>query len=488
VNLINPEFPKVFTNYENMVGEHSTYYYKVKNDCEVIAKISRFSDKPNHLYTMFLYDKKNDYYDVIDKEIVEDLTEKFGFAYNNDKMDNLEEGAKIKKNEILYKSLSYDEDMNYCYGLNATVIYLMDTRTIEDAAVCSESFAKRMVSKEIESVEISLNDNDVFCNIYGNKNEYKCFPDIGETTTSGIGCAVRRIHNNQMLHDLKITNLKNINPNGDIPYYFSGKVLDIFVYSNKNIDEIEENVFNKQLLYYLREQQRYYQEMNKVCKEIIESGSKYSDTIGYMYRRSNEILNPNYKWRLDDGAAFSNMKIEFLIENDMPLMVGGKITGTSGDKSVISQIVPDDEMPYVKVNGKIKRAEVILNPLGVPNRLNTWQLFQLSINFVCNRVVERLETMKDIKEKEVLLFDIVKRFNDEQHERLMDYYNKLNKSKKEEFFKDVEENGIFIHIPPLWEDEICLFDKLRLIYQDYPGIELYEGYINMVERYHYLIK
>lgn len=74
VNLVNPDIPKVFTNYENLVGKNSTGYFKAKHELEVVDKIPRFNidGLENHLYLLFTYDKKKDKYDVITKKVVED--------------------------------------------------------------------------------------------------------------------------------------------------------------------------------------------------------------------------------------------------------------------------------------------------------------------------------------------------------------------------------------------------------------------------------
>ena len=134
VNLVNPDIPKVFTNYENTVGKNSTGYYKAKRKLKVIDKIPRFGngELDNHLYLLFVYDEEKDRYDVITKKIVEDLTEKFGYAYVNDNMDTKEPGDTIKKDEILYTTTSYDENLNYRYGTNVKVMYTIETHTIED--------------------------------------------------------------------------------------------------------------------------------------------------------------------------------------------------------------------------------------------------------------------------------------------------------------------------------------------------------------------
>lgn len=476
VNLVNPSIPKVFTNYENSVGKLSTGYYKAKHDYEIYAKVSKFEDGEldNHLYLLFIYDPKIDRYDVITKENVRNLTEKFGFACNTDVIDSKEVGDKIEKNEILYRSTSYDENMNYRYGTNVKVMYALDNYTIEDAIICSESFSKRLISKEIELVSVSLNDNDILCNIYGNNDTYKAFPDIGEPVNDKILCAKRRIFNSQVLYDLKKSNLRKINFMNDIMYYIDGNVIDINIYSNKNLNEIDDNVFNHQIRKYLVMQNNFYEKVYNVCYDIIHSGSKYSKDILYYFKKAKNILDPNTKYR-EESSAFSNMIIEFLVERDAPLTIGQKISGRQGNKGVVSKILPDDEMPYLE-NGE--RVEVILNSLGVINRLNSMQIYELSINFITNRVVEKLNTLTSLDDKENLLFDIIGRFNSKECKALKKYYNKLKVKEKHNFFEDINKNGIYIHMEPLWENDLPLFDIITNIYKDYDFIKPADVYVN----------
>jgi DNA-directed RNA polymerase beta subunit len=439
VNLLHPDFPKIFTNYENIVGKYSTGYYKAKNNLKIIDKICKFHDNNNddHIYLLFTYDKENDFYDVIQKRIVEDLTEKFGFEYNNEGMDERDIGDKINEGEVLYKTTSYDDDMNYCYGKNVKILYLLENYTIEDAIICSRSFAdKNMCSKEVETVKVSLNDNDILCNLYGNNDEYKCFPDINEYVKDKILCAKRRIHNNQLLYDLKKSNLKKINYMSDILSFIEGRVVDINIYCNKPLDEIEDNNFNKQLLKYLKMQKEFYIKVYERCKQIIESGSKYSKEVNFYFQKAKNILDDNYKWKEEDNSVFSNMVLEFLVERTIGLSVGQKITGRYGNKGVISKILPDEEMPYLETG---ERIDVILNTLAPINRLISFSLYEPSLNFISNRMREKFNNISSLKEKEDILFKYIGILNDEQIEKLKDYYKKLSKDKKELFFQDIIE-------------------------------------------------
>lgn len=479
VTLNNPEYPKVFMGMENVVGSHSTGYYRAKDDLIVVNKIPRFPDiNKDYLYTLIVYDEKKDYYDIIIKKNVESLMETFGFKYNTKAMDKLKEGDKIKKDKVLYQSTSYDDDMNYGYGINATAMYTIENNTIEDAINISSSFAKKALSTSVDVCKISLNDNDILCDLYGKGDEYKCFPDIGEEVKNKTVCARRRIRNNQILFDLKKTNLRNINYNNDTLFYSEGVLEDIHIFSNKTIDDIEDNQFNSQILKYLKMQEEYYENLYEACKAVIDSGSKYSDDIIFYYKKANDILDPNVLWKEENGNIFSNIVIELTFSENKPISVGQKLTGRQGNKGVVGKIIPDNEMPFL-ANGK--RVDVILNVLGVPNRLNTMQLFEQSINFICNTVVEKILTIDSYEERWNILHDIIQRFNKREAKDLKSYYTKLSTQKKDIFYNELRHHGVYINNIPMWEEK-PLFDIISEIYDDYEWIKPIDVYINKFGR------
>jgi hypothetical protein len=225
-------------------------------------------------------------------------------------------------------------------------------------------------------------------------------------------------------------------------------------------------------------QRSFHEQVKERCEQIINSGSEYSTDINYYYKKARDILNPDYKWREEDNSVFSNMIIEFVIQRDIPLSVGQKITGRYGNKGVISRIVPDDEMPFLETG---ERVDIIFNTLGVINRLNSQQLFEQSITFISNRVRERIVTLETMKEKEELLLRMVWYFNKEQEKKLKKYLGTLSGLEKGIFFKSIEDDGIFIHIPPLWEKE-PLFDRIRDLYKEFDWIKRYDVFVNKFGR------
>ncbi len=71
------------------------------------------------------------------------------------------------------------------------------------------------------------------------------------------------------------------------------------------------------------------------------------------------------------------------------LTVGDKMAGRHGNKGVISKIVPIEDMPYLE-NGR--PVEIILNPLGVPGRMNIGQVLEIHLGWAAERLGFRAVT------------------------------------------------------------------------------------------------
>ena len=473
---LEPDFPFVFTNVENLVGEHSDAYKRVKNNSTVFRKIVKFDDiiDDPKIYTLFLFDDKLKRFDVVTRKEVEDLTENFGYSYNNEVIDSLEEDDKIKEGTVLFKSTSYDENMNYRFGKNVTVMYTLDPYTSEDAAVVSKSFADNFTTIETEKISVKLNDNDFLINMYGKHGEYKPIPDIGQIIPHGPFCAIRTQFNDQILYDFKSDNLNKIH-DGDRLVFTTGsgnaEIVDIIIYNNN--EELVETPFNSQVYKYLYSQNKYYKEIYETCEEIIESGYEYSQEIDYLYKRSKEMIDVEKRWKEGD-SAFSDMVIEFSVRKIRHLNKGQKITGRYGNKSVISMIRPDEEMPYTKDG---KRVDLLLNLLAIVNRTTSFAIYELIITSICKQVRERMASLKTYKQKEILLFDILNDFNEKEYEYMKSVYDKKDDKEKKRIIDDAIKNGIYINISPVHETE-ALFYRIQRILNKYDWLQPSEVYVN----------
>ena len=326
LTLLNPDVARIQTGFENTIGNYNTAYKRLKGVWEVVDKIEKFSN--GYIYTLVLYNAKEDKYDMIEKSVAENLTEKFGYVYNTDKMDKLKVGDKLK-DEILYKSTSYDENMNYRYGKNAKVYYSTSNDTLEDAIVIRKSWAENVKSVEIDNVQVTINDNDVMLNLYGDNNTYKAFPDIGEKVKDSTICATRRINKNHLLYDFQIQNMQEVN-NTDVDYFVSKDsiVYDMDIYYN-NDEEFPDNIFYGQLKSYYEDICYYADRMYETATKIKNSGSKYTDNITYFRSRYKHFNDREYKWKNRD-KAFNNLIIEFKVKSVVSLESGSKLSGRYG--------------------------------------------------------------------------------------------------------------------------------------------------------------
>ena len=71
------------------------------------------------------------------------------------------------------------------------------------------------------------------------------------------------------------------------------------------------------------------------------------------------------------------------------LSVGDKMAGRHGNKGVISKILPEEDMPFL-ADGT--RVEMLLNPLGVPSRMNVGQILETHLGWAANKMGFRVIT------------------------------------------------------------------------------------------------
>ena len=479
MTLLHPDIPYLFTHNENLVGDHSSGYKEAKKDYEVYRRISKFEDivdKP-FVYELIVYDKEKDEYDVIHRKSHEDLTEAFGYQYNNDFIDNLEEGDIINKGDVLYKSTSYDDYMNYGYGKNVTVAYSFDAFSSEDAAIGSKSLCDLFASIDSEVVSINLNNNDYLLNLYGDKKHYKVLPDLGEFCSGRIAVS-RRLFNKQTLFDFKSDMLNTILDSDNV-YYIgnNSRVVDITIFNNA--EERHDNPFYDQINKYLDSQTKYYNEIIETVEEIVDSGSKCSNELDYLYKRALEMVDTEKKWREKD-SVYDNLSIKVTIMRRAPLTKGSKVTGRYGNKSVIATIREDEDMPVTEDG---RRVDLILNMLGIINRTTAMPLYEMFINSASRKIRHKMSELKTLKEKETLLFDYINIWNEDQYSEMYKYYKSLSKKEKESYIQDAIDDGIYIKQTPLWETKPIFYRCLDLM-EKYPFIKRDDMYIKKWGKLH----
>ncbi len=81
------------------------------------------------------------------------------------------------------------------------------------------------------------------------------------------------------------------------------------------------------------------------------------------------------------------MQIQVFVAQMRKISVGDKLGGRYGNKGVISRILPEEDMPYTEDGVPV---EVILNPLGVPSRMNIGQLFESHLGRAAQKLGQKV--------------------------------------------------------------------------------------------------
>jgi len=72
------------------------------------------------------------------------------------------------------------------------------------------------------------------------------------------------------------------------------------------------------------------------------------------------------------------------------LSVGDKMAGRHGNKGVIARILPDEDMPYLADGTPM---EIVLNPLGVPSRMNVGQILETHLGWAGHELGKKIKAM-----------------------------------------------------------------------------------------------
>lgn len=480
--ITEPEFPLLYDGKENIMGEFSSFYKKADKDYKVINVIKKYNELLKgkcYVALYFLYSKSDDSYTLIERKEVENLTENYGFEYRNDFIDLCEVNDTIKKGQLLYASSSYDENLNTSIGVNARILYAPHPSVQDDAFIISESFAKRMCTDYISIKTIPLNENTILLNLYGDENNYKGLPNIGQFVQNEIIAATRMIKENRMFSDFRDNSLSTINLQSDQVFYGDGEIIDINVYCNN--PQLKVNKVNKQVVQYYQDARWFYSEVYKECKKILNSGSKLIDkNINRWMKKAMNYLDTQAQWAFNDNV-FSNLMIELTIRKRENIQIGRKLVGRHGNKGVTSSIYPDDEMPYITTDsytdelgvvhpaGEKEPVEIITNPLAIINRTIPMALIESSVTFITDRIRKHLKAIKSDKDKIQLIIDVIKMFNDEEGAETERIYNSLSDYEKRKFIQSCINDGIFIRYEAFAESNF-LRDRIIAIYKKYGDI------------------
>ncbi|MEN6616059.1 MAG: DNA-directed RNA polymerase subunit beta, partial [Syntrophorhabdus sp.] len=136
-------------------------------------------------------------------------------------------------------------------------------------------------------------------------------------------------------------------------------------------------------------------------KKLVESKENQVDLIHIIYEdKINKIKKGD---ELPPGVIKT---IKVYVAMKRKIAVGDKISGRHGNKGIVSVILPEEDMPFTEDGIPI---DIVLNPLGVPSRMNAGQILETHLGWAAKEMGKRIAEMIDGYYKNVYDVQAVKK-------------------------------------------------------------------------------
>jgi len=323
VPLLRPESPLVATGMEREVARYSGQSMFAPFDSVVTSATSsqivlKGKDGEEQVFDLMKFARTNQ-----------------GTCINQHPIVN--KGDKVKKGQALVGSFSLD-DGTLALGQNVTCAFMSwEGYNFEDAIIISRRLVKddAYTSVHIEKYEIEERDTKL-----GPEEITRDIPNVSEESLAN-------------LDEIGIVRIgAEVRPN------------DILVGKITPKGETEPSAEEKLLRAIFGEKTR----------EVKDSSLRMPSGEWGRVIRTTVFSRENH----DELAAGVNKLIQVWVAQKRKVSVGDKVSGRHGNKGVISIILPEDDMPFLPDGTPV---DVVLNPLGVPSRMNIGQVLEAHLGW-----------------------------------------------------------------------------------------------------------
>ena len=256
-----------------------------------------------------------------------------GTCYNQRPI--VKEGERVEKGDILADGPSM-EFGELALGRNVLVAFMTwEGYNYEDAIIMSERLVKDDVYTSIHIEEFELESRDTKL---GPEEITRDIPNVGEDA------------------------LKNLDENGIVRIGAEVKDGDILVgkVTPKGVTELSAE---ERLLHAIFGEKA--REVRDTSLKVPHGGGGIVLDVRVFSRENGDELSPGV-----------NQLVRVYIVQKRKISEGDKMAGRHGNKGVISKILPEEDMPFLPDGTPI---DIMLNPLGVPSRMNIGQVFELHL-------------------------------------------------------------------------------------------------------------
>ena len=335
-------------------------------------------------------------------------------------------GQKVKEGDIITGAVGLEKD-TYKSGLNALVLFhAMFGYVHEDAVVVSESFSKKMCNYSIIDLMFDVRASEGL----------KWIAPIGTQVKSKD--KILSVYSSVRLDDLNRLMTEKL---GGL---FGGD-LDLTEYTRENVlrvpNDIEEAWVSDVLVQEHKSRKRGSKTLNTTFSRT--TTDKYLGEYGtdrvIIYNKFPEyIASDRLKpINLDDKDVKITYVIRIRLIKRTNLMVGSKLTNRYGGKGVISQILPDSQMPImVGPDGKKTMVDIVMNPYSTVNRKIPSVLLESSLSNIAYRIHDLVDKYKETKTGKTKIMPMINKYYPGRYDRLdvEDFIKLHDKSRVEDVY------------------------------------------------------
>jgi len=341
----------------------------------------------------------------------------------------VKKGDYVRKGEIIADGVA-TKNGEFALGKNLLVAFLpWRGYNFEDAIVISERLVKDdvLTSVHIERFEIESRETRL-----GNEEITRDIPNVSEEALKNLDeNGIVRIGAEVMPDDILVGRVtpkteKELSPEerllraifGEkaaevkdtslrVPPGVNGVVIHVDIFQRKDRGRKSKKEKTNELKR-LKEVEKYYEEEIKIMEK--EKIKRLAAVLGKSESRINskdiedneearDVVNI-YEERLQELQMEKELEIAKIKKGDeLPIGVlkrvvvfvamkrkvaeGDKLSGRHGNKGVIGKILPEEDMPYLEDGTPV---DIILNPLGVPSRMNVGQLLETHLGWAADRL------------------------------------------------------------------------------------------------------
>ena len=398
------DMPLIQSGVEGMYTDQTSFLFKAKRDGDVIHMDDDI--------IIIQYDNKTcEAYNIGYRKLYLSVADFYNIYFKN--------GDKFKRGDIIAES-NYLSKGRLTIGKNLlTAIMVWYGYNFEDGIIVSEKIVEEDKFTSVHYVDLSfeLPPNKILQNLNDDYADYKPLPVAFDRLQKGDIYGKIRTVFSEGFHDVIFE------PTTELIVPEDCIITEVKMYANK---------WDKSFPQF----DNYIKELNDAQKtkktDLIDTLSKHltkdelNKFMATMEVSKTEKTKSNYKIK---GDSVDGIRIEITAMYERKLTVGDKLGNRHGNKGIVSAIIPEDKMPTLPDG---RKAEIIINPLGILSRMNPGQVFETHL------AMSLMDLKRLIKEKHDDMFE--KKMDtvavqSEIYNYLVDYYN-FSKQPKALHFTD----------------------------------------------------